>query len=390
MNQADVPRETLSRRKAFGDAGTFELSAAPESAQRLWMAIVPLIGGALYAAFLIGSGMSWHEVLFDSAWPEVGMICLALCLLFATMPPFWHVRVFQSGNDLLVSPVSGWKKIPLEQVLRISPARHGSDAARQGVRIEYANGDGSRAEIEFKPHPRFTRDDPGADALRQYLEREVLRVKHPPPASVPGGTVREMAIVEALDGGAVLDLRASAACVDDARDHAMLPVDGDDDAVLSRSSAYMRRWYPREWLFLPAIMLASAVVVGVLLQWWPWPMLVMAAFVATKEWLDRRLERRVAMIADVAMRGDWLWFSYDGTPTRLALSDVLDVSVRSCSHRPGRDIVILHYVRGSHVLEAGFLPKHASWFGWGAVEACADRLRERVSKAAARRDPTRA
>lgn len=51
---------------------------------------------------------------------------------------------------------------------------------------------------------------------------------------------------------------------------------------------------------------------------------------------------------------------------------------------------MLRYVRGSHLVEVGFLPKNASWFGSKAVDECVERLRERVARAGTRRDPARA
>lgn len=362
---------------------TLELSAAPEAiSQSACAVLVSLIVVALYFTFLVISGTSWEEVLLAGDWPYVGLAGLAIFLLFQSTPPLWHVRVFRHGDALWVSPVSGWVRVPLERVLRVSPADFESDRSKQGIRIEYANEDGSQAGVTFRPHRRFARNGAAVDALREYLEREIVRAQDALSERKAEGLARQVE-------GVGLDFRASEAWADNVPNDATPPADGGDDAVLSKASTYMRRWYPWEWLFWPAILLVAATIVGALLQWWPWPILGGVALVAATEWNEQR-RKKVKTIADVALRGDWLCFSYDGTPTRIALADVLDVSVRSRIFRSGREVVMLRYVRGSHLVEAGFLPKDAPWFGWKTVDECVERLRERVARARARRDPARA
>lgn len=384
MSQEEVRRQVRVRNGTGDDiVSAIELSATPEATpQSAWAVLVSLLAVALYFTFMVLSGTSWEDVLLAGDWPYVGLVGLAIFLLFQSTPPFRHARVFRHGDALWVSPVSGWVRVPLERVLRVSPANFESDRSKQGICIQYANEDGSQAEIAFSPHPRFARDGAAADVLREYLEREVARAQ-------TALSERKAESLARQAEGVGLDFRASEARAGNVADDAPPPAGSDDDAVLSRSSTYMRRWYPWEWLFRPAILLVVATIVGALLQWWPWPILGGAALVAATEWNDQRMEK-TRTIADVVLRGDWLWFSYNGTPTRIALADVLDVTVRSRIFRLGREVVMLRYVRGSHLVEAGFLPKNAPWFGWKAVDECVERLRERVARAGARRDPARA
>ena len=383
MSQEEVRRQARDRNGTGDDiVSTLELSATPEATPQFsWAALVSLLVVALYFTLLVLSGASWEEILLDGDWPYIGLFSLAIFILFRSTPPFWHVRVFRHGDALWVNPVSRCVRVPLERVLRISPANFESDRSKQGIRIEYANEDGSHAEIAFKPHPRFARNSAAADVLREYLEREVVRAQTTLSERKAESLARQAE-------GVGLDFHVSEARADHIRNDATPAADSGDDAVLSKSSTYMRRWYPWEWLFLPVILLVGATIVGALLQWWPWPMFGGVALVAATEWNEQR-RKKVQTIADVALRGDWLCFSYDGTPTRIALADVLDVSVPSRIFRSGREVVMLRYVRGSHLVEAGFLPKDAPWFGWKIVDECVERLRERVAKARARRDPTR-
>ena len=377
MSQEEEPRHAPERHGTGDDiVSTLELSATPEAIpQTSWAALVSLIVVALYFTFLVISGASWEEVLLDGDWPYIGLAGLAIFLLFQSPPLFRHVRVFRHGDALWVSLVRGWVRVPLERVLRVSPANFESDRSKQGIRIEYANEDGSQAEIAFKPHPRFARNGAAADALREYLEREVVRAQ-------TALSERKVESLARQAEGVGLDFRASEAREDNVPNDATPPADSRDGAVLSKSSTYMRRWYPWEWLFWPVILLVGATIVGALLQWWPWPMFGGVALVAATEWKDQCM-KKARIIADVALRGDWLWFSCNGTTTRIALADVLDVSVPSRMFRSGREVVILRYVRGSHLVEAGFLPKDAPWFGWKTVGECLERLRERVAKARA-------
>lgn len=371
--------------KGTGDdiVSTIELSATPEAIPQSASAVlVSLLVVALYFIYLVISGTSWEEVLLEGDWPYVGLAGLAIFFLFQSTPPLRHVRVFRHGDALWVSPVSGWVRVPLERVLRVSPENLESDRSKHGIRIEYANEDGSQAGVAFKPHPRFARNGAAADVLREYLEREVVHAQD-------ALSERKAESLAHQADGVGLDFRASEARAGNVPIDATPPADSGEDAVLSKSSTYMRRWYPWEWLFRPVILLVGTTIVGALLQWWPWPMLGGVVLVAATEWNEQR-RKKVKTIADVALRGDWLCFSYDGTPARIALADVLDVSVPSRIFRSGREVVILRYVRGSHLVEAGFLPKNAPWFGWKAVDECVERLRERVARAGARSDPARA